>query len=125
MTATIKLGQLAEFLGATLSGSPEKEITGLATLQEAGPAQLSFLANPQYRKYLVDSQAAAVLLKAADAEGFTGDALVVADPRVRARRLPPHDAADGGIALPADPGGVAGHVPQGLEKRYQEIKADV
>ena len=80
MTATIKLGELAEFLGATLRGSKEKEITGLATLQEAGPAQLSFLANPQYRKYLVDCQAAAVLLKAADAEGFTGDALVVADP---------------------------------------------
>ena len=52
MTATIKLGELAEFLGATLRGSKEKEITGLATLQEAGPAQLSFLANPQYRKYL-------------------------------------------------------------------------
>ncbi|WP_311196471.1 LpxD N-terminal domain-containing protein, partial [Pseudomonas fluorescens] len=80
MTATIKLGQLAEFLGATLRGSAEKEITGLATLQEAGPAQLSFLANPQYRKYLADSQAAAVLLKAADAEGFAGDALVVPDP---------------------------------------------
>ncbi|WP_339529032.1 UDP-3-O-(3-hydroxymyristoyl)glucosamine N-acyltransferase [Pseudomonas mucidolens] len=80
MTATIKLGQLAEFLGATLRGSPEKEITGLATLQEAGPAQLSFLANPQYRKYLGESQAAALLLKPADAEMFVGDALVVADP---------------------------------------------
>jgi len=46
MTETIKLGELAEFLGATLRGFPEKEITGLATLQEAGPAQLSFLATP-------------------------------------------------------------------------------
>ncbi|PHN23719.1 UDP-3-O-(3-hydroxymyristoyl)glucosamine N-acyltransferase [Pseudomonas sp. ICMP 460] len=80
MTATIKLGELAELLGATLRGSSEKEITGLAALQEAGPAQLSFLAKPQFRKYLADSQAAAVLLTAADAEGFTGDALVVADP---------------------------------------------
>lgn len=80
MTVTKKLGQLAEFLGATLRGDPEKDITGLATLQEAGPSQLSFLANPQYRKYLVDSQAAAVLLKAADAEGFDGDVLVVPDP---------------------------------------------
>jgi UDP-3-O-[3-hydroxymyristoyl] glucosamine N-acyltransferase len=80
MTATIKLGQLAEFLGATLRGDPEKAITGLATLQEAGPAQLSFLANPQYRKYLAGSQAAALLLKAADAEGFSGNALVVPDP---------------------------------------------
>ena len=80
MTVTIKLGQLAEFLGATLRGDPEKAITGLATLQEAGPAQLSFLANPQYRKYLAGSQAAALLLKAADAEGYRGDVLVVPDP---------------------------------------------
>src|SRR5690349_18309487 len=80
MTVTIKLGQLAEFLGATLRGDPEKAITGLATLQEAGPTQLSFLANPQYRKYLAGSQAAALLLKAADAEGYRGDVLVVPDP---------------------------------------------
>jgi UDP-3-O-[3-hydroxymyristoyl] glucosamine N-acyltransferase len=87
MSATIKLGQLAEFLGATLRGDPEKAITGLATLQEAGPAQLSFLANPQYRKYLAASQAAALLLKAADAEGFAGDALIVADPYLAYARI--------------------------------------
>ena len=87
MTATIKLGQLAEILGATLRGNEEKQITGLATLQEAGPAQLSFLANPQYRKYLADSQAGAVLLKVADAEGYAGDALVVADPYLAYARI--------------------------------------
>ncbi|MBD0680379.1 MULTISPECIES: UDP-3-O-(3-hydroxymyristoyl)glucosamine N-acyltransferase [Pseudomonas] len=87
MTATIKLGQLAEFLGATLRGDPEKAITGLATLQEAGPTQLSFLANPQYRKYLAGSQAAALLLKTADAEGFTGDVLVVPDPYAAYARI--------------------------------------
>ena len=87
MTATMKLGQLAEFLGATVSGDPEKIITGLATLQEAGPAQLSFLANPQYRKFLPDSHAGAVLLKAADAEGFKGDALIVPDPYLAYARI--------------------------------------
>ncbi|POA58668.1 MULTISPECIES: UDP-3-O-(3-hydroxymyristoyl)glucosamine N-acyltransferase [Pseudomonas] len=87
MTAIMKLGQLAEFLGATLRGDAEKEITGLATLQEAGPTQLSFLANPQYRKYLVDSQAGAVLLKAAEAEAYAGDALVVADPYLSYARV--------------------------------------
>ena len=74
------LGQLAERLGATLRGSEDKAISGLATLQEAGPGQLTFLANPQYRKFLADTKAAAVLLTAADAEGFAGDALVVANP---------------------------------------------
>ncbi|TKJ70406.1 UDP-3-O-(3-hydroxymyristoyl)glucosamine N-acyltransferase [Pseudomonas sp. CFBP13508] len=87
MTVTIRLDQLAEHLGATLRGDPETQITGLATLQEAGPAQLSFLANPQYRKYLAGSQAAALLLKEADAEGFAGNALVVPDPYLAYARI--------------------------------------
>ncbi|WP_342653436.1 UDP-3-O-(3-hydroxymyristoyl)glucosamine N-acyltransferase [Pseudomonas sp. F3-2] len=87
MTAIITLGQLAEFLGATLRGPADKQITGLATLQEAGPSQVSFLANPQYRKFLPATQAAAVLLKPADAEGYAGDALMVADPYLAYARI--------------------------------------
>lgn len=83
----MKLGQLAEFLGATLRGDAEKQITGLATLQEAGPNQLSFLANPQYRKYLNDAKAGAVLLKQADADTWVGDALVVPDPYLAYARI--------------------------------------
>ena len=77
---TYTLGQLAERLGATLRGDADKPISGLATLQDAQAGQLSFLANPQYRKFLPDSQAAAVLLSPADAEGYAGDALLVANP---------------------------------------------
>ncbi|WP_079229456.1 UDP-3-O-(3-hydroxymyristoyl)glucosamine N-acyltransferase [Pseudomonas putida] len=87
MTVTMTLGQLAEALGATLKGPEALQITGLATLQEAGPGQLSFLANPQYRKYLDNCQAAAVLLKAGDAEGFAGNALIVADPYLAYARI--------------------------------------
>jgi UDP-3-O-[3-hydroxymyristoyl] glucosamine N-acyltransferase len=87
MTATITLGQLAEFLGATLRGPADKQITGLATLQEAGPGQVSFLANPQYRKFLATSHATAVLLKPADAEGYAGDALLIADPYLAYARI--------------------------------------
>lgn len=87
MTVTMTLGQLAEALGATLKGPEALQITGLATLQEAGPGQLSFLANPQYRKYLDNSRASAVLLKAADAEGFAGNALIVADPYLAYARI--------------------------------------
>jgi UDP-3-O-[3-hydroxymyristoyl] glucosamine N-acyltransferase len=87
MTATITLGQLAEFLGATLRGPEDKQITGLATLQEAGPGQVSFLANPQYRKFLAITHAAAVLLKPADAEGYVGDALLIADPYLAYARI--------------------------------------
>ncbi|MEE4103108.1 UDP-3-O-(3-hydroxymyristoyl)glucosamine N-acyltransferase [Pseudomonas viridiflava] len=87
MSATIKLGQLAEFLGATLRGDQDKDINGLATLQEAGPDQISFLANPQYRKFLIDTQAAAVLLKPADADSFAGDAVLVPDPYLAYARI--------------------------------------
>ncbi len=81
MSATVyTLGQLAERLGATLRGDTDKPVSGLATLQEADADQLSFLANAQYRKFLSGCQAGAVLLTAADAEGYAGNALVVANP---------------------------------------------
>ena len=87
MTVTMTLGQLAEALGASLNGPEALEITGLATLQEAGKGQLSFLANKQYRKFLDESQASAVLLKAEDAEGFAGNALIVPDPYLAYARI--------------------------------------
>ncbi|MCQ9422666.1 UDP-3-O-(3-hydroxymyristoyl)glucosamine N-acyltransferase [Pseudomonas sp. LJDD11] len=87
MSASIKLGRLAEFLDATLRGDGDKDIAGLATLQEAGPEQVSFLANPQYRKFLNETQAGAVLLKPADAEGYAGDALLVPDPYLAYARI--------------------------------------
>ena len=81
MTAAVfSLGELAEQLGATLRGDVAISVTGLATLQDAGPEQLSFLANAQYRKYLNDTRAAAVLLSPRDAEEYQGAALIVANP---------------------------------------------
>lgn len=98
---TYTLGQLAERLGATLRGAADKPISGLATLQEAQAGQLSFLANPQYRKFLPESQAAAVLLSPADAEGYAGDALLVANPYLAFAQLShlfdPRPAAVAGV----------------------------
>lgn len=87
MTMTTTLGHLAEFLGATLRGPADKQITGLATLQEAGPDQVSFLDNPKYRKFLATTHAAAVLIKPADAEGYAADALLVPDPYLAYARI--------------------------------------
>lgn len=74
------LGELAERVGAELRGPADLRIGGLAALQGAGPGQLTFLANAQYRKHLSDCKAGAVLLTPADAEGFAGNALVLANP---------------------------------------------
>ncbi|MCF7202668.1 UDP-3-O-(3-hydroxymyristoyl)glucosamine N-acyltransferase [Pseudomonas oligotrophica] len=81
------LGQLAELLEGSLRGDAGIVVTGLATLQDAGPTQLSFLANSQYRKYLAETRAAAVLLTAEDAGRHDGAVLVVANPYLAYARL--------------------------------------
>ncbi|WP_444999822.1 UDP-3-O-(3-hydroxymyristoyl)glucosamine N-acyltransferase [Halomonas mongoliensis] len=56
------LGELAERLGARLVGDADHRVSGLATLREAGPDRVAFLANRAYLKDLADTRAAAVLL---------------------------------------------------------------
>jgi UDP-3-O-[3-hydroxymyristoyl] glucosamine N-acyltransferase len=56
-----RLGDIASALGAELRGDPDVKVSGLATLQAAGPGQISFLANPSYSKYLVETRASAVI----------------------------------------------------------------
>jgi len=55
-------GELASFLGATLKGSPEIQITGLGTLEEAGPGQLSFLTGARYAHLASQSNASALIV---------------------------------------------------------------
>jgi UDP-3-O-[3-hydroxymyristoyl] glucosamine N-acyltransferase len=85
--AVFTLGGLAARLGAELHGDASQQVSGLATLQDAGPEQLSFLANAQYRKFLATTRAGAVLLTARDAEGYSGAALVVDNPYLAYARL--------------------------------------
>ncbi|MEH6490784.1 UDP-3-O-(3-hydroxymyristoyl)glucosamine N-acyltransferase [Halopseudomonas sp.] len=95
------LARLAEQLGARLLGDPDLVITGLATLQDAEPGQLAFLANSQYRKFLAGSSAGAVLLTEADADGFSGNALIVRDPYLSyaslSHQFDPKPQAEAGI----------------------------
>lgn len=87
MTVTFTLGELATHAGASLRGDPQRVISGLGTLQDATANQLSFLANAQYRKLLAQTRAGAVLLTAADAQGYAGDALVIDNPYLAYARL--------------------------------------
>ncbi|EWH02110.1 UDP-3-O-(3-hydroxymyristoyl)glucosamine N-acyltransferase [Halomonas sp. BC04] len=56
------LADLAEQLGARLVGDGTRRISGLATLQDAGPEQIAFVANLSYLRGLHDTRAGAVLL---------------------------------------------------------------
>jgi UDP-3-O-[3-hydroxymyristoyl] glucosamine N-acyltransferase len=58
----VKLRELADRLGCRLEGDGEADIVRVAGLQEAGPADLAFLANPKYEKHLASTRAAAVIL---------------------------------------------------------------
>lgn len=86
----LTLGQLAQQLGAELRGDPDVGVSGVATLQQAQAGDLSFLANPRYRKHLAQTRASAVVLAPADAPACPVAALVAANPYAcyaRAARL--------------------------------------
>jgi UDP-3-O-[3-hydroxymyristoyl] glucosamine N-acyltransferase len=59
----MKLADLAAHLGATLDGDPEAEITAAAGLEDAGPGQLTFVANPKYIRLARTTLATAVLVE--------------------------------------------------------------
>jgi len=59
----MKLVQIATTLGARLeNGSPDLEINGVASIKEAGPGQLTFVANPKYAGAARTTKASAVIV---------------------------------------------------------------
>lgn len=81
------LGELADRLGLTYSGNADRRITGLATLAEAGPQQLAFLANRKYLPQLTGTGAAAVILPPDLADQCPVDCLLSEAPYVAFARL--------------------------------------
>ncbi len=59
----MKLSEVAEKLGCRLEGPPNLEIRGVAGMEQAGPDQITFLANRKYFPLLKTTRAAAVLLE--------------------------------------------------------------
>ena len=78
-TVSKTLGEVAEIVGGRIVGSAEVILSGIRTLEDAGPTDLSFLSNPKYASQVADSQAGAILI-AEVPEGATGSFLVVDDP---------------------------------------------
>jgi UDP-3-O-[3-hydroxymyristoyl] glucosamine N-acyltransferase len=74
------LEALARELGARLVGEGDIRIDGVCTLQHGREGGLSFLANPAYRKYLINTSAAAVIIAADDLEACPVPALVSDNP---------------------------------------------
>ena len=58
----MKLAEVAERLGAELHGDGSVEITGVRGIEEAGPSEITFVANPKYAGLARTTQAAAILV---------------------------------------------------------------
>jgi UDP-3-O-[3-hydroxymyristoyl] glucosamine N-acyltransferase len=59
----MKLGELARRLGAELRGNAELEVTGVKGIENAGPGEITFVANPRYAGLARKTRAAAVLVE--------------------------------------------------------------
>ena len=60
MTKTLR--ELADLVGARLEGDPAREMTGVASLADAGPADVAFVALPRYREAAAGSSAGCLVV---------------------------------------------------------------
>jgi UDP-3-O-[3-hydroxymyristoyl] glucosamine N-acyltransferase len=66
-----RVTELVERFGGHLAGDPATEVTAIAPLERAGPADISFLGNSRMRPLAARSRAAALILSPADEEAIS------------------------------------------------------
>ncbi len=85
----VTAAEIAALVGGQVIGHPDASVVGVASLDEAGPDDLSFLASATYLPYFQASSAGVVLVAPAFREAATGPAtyIVVSDPRRALARI--------------------------------------
>jgi len=86
-TCKHSLAELSGQFGLHLLGDGDLLVDGVGTLAAAGPSQITFLANPSYRKQLPATRAGAVILKSEDSVACPTNCLVAQDPYVAYARI--------------------------------------
>jgi len=81
-----RLSDIAAYLGAAVVGDATVEIRDIKGLDEAGEGDLTFLANPKYRKKIATTGASAILVHQ-PVEGVSKNFLIVKDPYGALARL--------------------------------------
>lgn len=56
------VGEIAALVGGAVQGNAATRITGLNGIRDAGPADLTFLADKHYERFLAESQAGAIIV---------------------------------------------------------------
>ncbi|NCF73239.1 MAG: UDP-3-O-(3-hydroxymyristoyl)glucosamine N-acyltransferase [Gammaproteobacteria bacterium] len=83
----ISLGELATTFGCELIGDPDVTVNGVASLTNASSESLTFLSSAAYSSQLPSTKAAAVVLRAADADACPVSALISDSPYVMYARM--------------------------------------
>ncbi|MEB8431016.1 UDP-3-O-(3-hydroxymyristoyl)glucosamine N-acyltransferase [Cocleimonas sp. KMM 6892] len=76
----VNLERLAELTDSKVNGDKLLEINAVASLQDAGQGQISFVSNPKYIPALESSNASAVILSPELAKEYEGNSLINSDP---------------------------------------------
>lgn len=101
MERDVSLGELAVRFGLELEGDPGVRVAHVATLTQAEPGTLAFLANPRYRRLLPTTRASAVVLAREDLSACKVPALISDNPYLAYARiaavLHPEPAAAPGV----------------------------
>ena len=84
MTIDKTLAELADHVGGRVIGDGSVVLSKVAALDQAGPADISFLTHPRYRQYLPQCRAGAVIVGPGGASGSVGqhNFLECADPYI-------------------------------------------
>lgn len=79
-----RLRELVERLGGRLTGNPDIELSGVASLDAANAAHITFLSDSKLRSQAMQSQAGAMILSAADAAhvcvSYPGECIISDNP---------------------------------------------
>jgi UDP-3-O-[3-hydroxymyristoyl] glucosamine N-acyltransferase len=76
----LTLKQIVERLGGEAVGEAPAPLTGVATLDSAGPSDIAFLANPKYRGKLATTRAGAVIVGRGDRDAARVPRIVADNP---------------------------------------------
>lgn len=85
--ASVRLDEIVARFGGELIGDGTRSIRQVASLDQAGPGEIAFLANPKYRKNLAATRAGAVILTATAAVDCPAACIVCAEPYLYFARI--------------------------------------
>ena len=75
----VRLKEIAGMVDGIIKGNPDTILTGIATIEDAGPGDLTFLANPKYAPF-IEKTTASVVICSAETEASGKTLLLVDDP---------------------------------------------